>query len=359
MTGELLRSLHEGIFEQPLWSGFLDRLRAQAGGHYASLIFRPPGQEDLIELISGAAAPEHFQRTFLERYARDPLPYYDMRVGRVYALEELVEPTDPLLLAFHDEMIRPLDMGRTRLVRVTEPSGVDAWLACSARKNGDATVAALLDALVPHLRSALRAFVAIERERFRSAVTTDAFRRLNFGWVSLDAHARIVDMTPGMDQFFQRSRVLRRGRYDRLTPVDPALDRLLTEAIRRFTTDANATPRAINLSRDPLTDMLLQPVRAPVPTAKSMPVAIAYLSGDRLSKTDRCEQLGELFGLLPSEARLAWAMVQGLSIADAAVELGLTVETARTYSKKIYSKTGTAGQAALIRTILMSVMSLA
>jgi DNA-binding CsgD family transcriptional regulator len=62
---------------------------------------------------------------------------------------------------------------------------------------------------------------------------------------------------------------------------------------------------------------------------------------------------------LPSEARLAWAISQGLSIADPAQSLGLTIETARKHSKKIYAKTGTRGQAELVRLILTSVLALA
>ena len=44
---------------------------------------------------------------------------------------------------------------------------------------------------------------------------------------------------------------------------------------------------------------------------------------------------------------------------EAAADLGLTVETARNYSKKIYAKTGARGQAELVRNILTGVLALA
>jgi len=62
--------------------------------------------------------------------------------------------------------------------------------------------------------------------------------------------------------------------------------------------------------------------------------------------------LVDLFGLLPSEARLAAALAGGDSLAEAAVHLGLTIETARTYSKKVFAKTGTRGQTDLVHRIL-------
>src|SRR3546814_6922591 len=72
---------------------------------------------------------------------------------------------------------------------------MDAWLSCAGGREVGPAVGALLTALVPHLRIALRSFVAFEREKFRSSVTSEAFGRLNSGWLTLDARCRIVDMT--------------------------------------------------------------------------------------------------------------------------------------------------------------------
>ena len=90
---------------------------------------------------------------------------------------------------------------------------------------------------------------------------------------------------------------------------------------------------------------------------QAKPAAFIYVNGDRWSQADRCEQLVDLFGLLPSEARLAWMMAQATSITEAADALGLTIETARNYSKKIYAKTGARGQAELVRIVLTSVLA--
>lgn len=357
--GGLLAALHEGMFEQPLWHGFLEKLRARTGAAYVSLAFRPIDEERIVELYAGPAMPLHLDRLFNEKYVRDPLPYRQMREARVYTMEELLDPADPLQQTYRKALLEKLGVTSMRLVRVAEPSGMDAWLSCAGGREVGPAVSALLTALVPHLRIALRNFIAFEREKFRSSVTSEAFGRLNFGWLTLDARCRIVDMTPHLEQLFQRSGVLRRGRYDRLTPASPAIDRELTALVKSFAQDSEGRPRAINLSRDPLMDMLVRPFRDHSLSAQSPPVAIAYISGDRWSQADRCDQLVDLFGLLPSEARLAWAIAQGMSIGQAAKDLGLTLETARNYSKKIYAKTGARGQAELVRIILTSVLAFA
>lgn len=346
VDNNLLIALYAGMFEQPLWSTFLDQLRSQLGAHYVGIAFRPVGENRLVELFDGDHPPSDLLQ----------LPYRSMREGRIYALEELIDPQQKGL---YDALVAPWGMTQIRMVRVTEPSGVEAWLSCAARRDVGSSMGTLMTLLAPHLRNALRSFIALERERYRSAMTTEMFRRLDFGWLSLDARCRIVEAAPHMETFFQRSNVLRRGRYDRLTPLSPAVDRQLASLVKQFAHDAEARPKAINLSRDPLIDMLVSPAPDRSLSIQSPAVAIVYISGDRLSQADRCDQLVDLFGLLPSEARLAWAIAQGQSIAEAADELGLTIETARNYSKKIYAKTGSRGQAELVRNILTSVLALA
>jgi DNA-binding CsgD family transcriptional regulator len=86
---------------------------------------------------------------------------------------------------------------------------------------------------------------------------------------------------------------------------------------------------------------------------------IAFLQGETRFGARRHEQIAELFGLLPSEARLALLISQGASLAEAADKLAITLETARSYSKRIYAKMGVRGQADLVRSILTSVLTLA
>ena len=89
-------------------------------------------------------------------------------------------------------------------------------------------------------------------------------------------------------------------------------------------------------------------------TAPALREALAATGALRWS-----QDLVDLFDLTPAEARLAWSLAQGLSIAEAAEAHGLTVETARYYSKKIYAKTGARGQVDLVRNILTGVLALA
>jgi DNA-binding CsgD family transcriptional regulator len=155
------------------------------------------------------------------------------------------------------------------------------------------------------------------------------------------------------------STMLVKDRAGRLTARGSEVAGEIARAVSDLIGDPHARPRAIVLSRDPWLDMLLVGSSIRAGATRPAPTLVAYVHADHWSSADRCEQLGELFDLIPSEARLALALSRGMSIAEAAGELGLTVESARTYSKRIYAKTGARGQADLVRFIHRSVLAIA
>jgi DNA-binding CsgD family transcriptional regulator len=360
---DLLPSLLEGVFEEPPWGGFLGRLRQETQADYAALTFRPPGKplNQVVHLYSGAPSPPLVSQLYHEQlYQTDPLPYYNLTEERAYALHELLRAGEPVHDKYYRDFLVPSGMTAMRMMRVMEASGVNGWLHIT-RRTSDFTARddALLQAIAPYLRNALRNFVALEHERFNASVTSDAISRLAFGWFTLDANLRVLDCDRQGESLLAHSGILGRSASGHLTARPRALEREITAAIRALAADARSRPRAIILSRDPWLDMLLTPTHKRSISAKPDPAVIAYVHGDNWSSADRCEQLAELFLLLPSEARLALALSRGMTITEAAAELGLTVETARNYSKKIYSKLGARGQSDLVRFVMRSVLAFA
>ena len=328
---ELLVPLHDGVFEQPMWQTFMARLRSVAGAAGAMLVIRTEGARDRLVLQQGVCGDAFALLT------------EEMREGRVYALAELADG----------------QAGDLRAIRLRGEAGEDAWLALVSGASFSAEHSRLLTALAPHLRVALRVMSSLEQEKARASMSADAFARMNFGWIAIDERCRIVDLDEQAQRFLEGSGSLRRGPYDRLTPSSPAIDRQLTAIARECAQDRKARPRAFNLGRDPWIEILVSPVRLEALAGNGRAVAMIYLRGDRSSSADRHEQLVDLFDLTPAEARLAWSLSQGASIAEAAKLHGLTVETARYYSKRIYAKTGARGQVDLVRNILTGVLALA
>jgi DNA-binding CsgD family transcriptional regulator len=355
----LLEGLLEGLGEEPLWATFLSRLREGLGADYTSIVFRPipvgQPQSRVVHLFSGADWPPLIAAAYREGgYQDDPLPYFALTEGRPYRLSELLTAGDPDHEDYRRRMLEPSGMNVMRLVRIGA-GGISAWLTVS-RNEGEfpPSADALIQALVPALRAAIAARIALERERTGAAVASEAIRRMNFGWITLDAEGRILDADSHGARLLEGGAMLLRGRGGRLTARDPQVSREIAAAIR----NPGERPRAIVLHREPWLDMLLVPANLRQ-AAGPAPALVAYVHSDSWSSADRCEQLGELFDLIPCEARLALALSRGMSLAEAADELGLTVESARTYSKRIYAKTGARGQADLVRFIHRSVLAIA
>ena len=61
--------------------------------------------------------------------------------------------------------------------------------------------------------------------------------------------------------------------------------------------------------------------------------------------------LGRLWGLTPTEGRVAASLAESESIAKAAAELAIRPETAKSHLKQIFQKTGVRRQNALTRLI--------
>jgi len=360
----LLEPLIAGMVEQPPWQSFLDALRARVEGDYASLVFRPlpygTPEARVIHLYSGQPSPDRVSRHYRENlYLSDPMPYHDMEEGRVYALGELLHSGQPRDEAYLSDLLVPSGMNHMRMIRYAA-DGVSGWITITRRDSDFADcVDGVLEWLAPYMSAAIGALARLERERMAAEVAGEAVRRMSFGWITLDAGGRVIEADALGREVLASAGRLSLGKDGRLTARDPALRKEIIAATGELTGNPQARPRAIVLSREPWLDLLLVPSGQRMGTTQAAPALIAYVHADTWSSADRCDQLAQLFDLAPSEARLALALSRGMSISEAAPDLGLTVESARTYSKRIYAKTGARGQADLVRFIHRSVLAIA
>lgn len=353
----------DGAFETPLWSTFLAQLREETGADFATMIFRPPGRslDQALHLFSGDL-PETQVINVYQQYLRslNLLSDFGMEEGSVYTFDDVYPPKETAHLAFYHEAVVPSGITAARMVRVVEPTGINAWLTISRRgPDFGAPEDDLLRELAPLLRGALRNYVALERERYTSSLSREALRRLYFTWMTLDASGCVLDYEHEMEHVFARSQVLSRGASGRLIAKPPHLEGAILQAVRDLSKDPKARPRAFTLNWDPWLDMLLMPAVQNQLTASPQATVVAYVHGDSWQASDRCEQLVELFRLSRGEARLALAVSRGMSIAEAAVKFGLKTETARKYTKSIYSKTGARGLPDLVRIVMRSGLAFA
>jgi DNA-binding CsgD family transcriptional regulator len=239
------------------------------------------------------------------------LPFAELRPGRVYDLDEIV--------ALSDRRVEPGFFEATgirsgRFMRVVEPGGASACIRLM-RAPGEYTAAdsSLISAMAPHLSIATRTFMTLARAHFRSAISEAILERAGIGWVSQSEDQRLID--------------------------------------------ANSLGRAAHAQREAAH---WASIPAPTGDGSLEPAAAILLTRQARSLSGvQAKVLADALGISPSEARLAIRLAEGQSLVEAAAALGITTGTARSYSKSLFAKTGTRGQAELVRLVLTNVAALA
>ncbi len=360
---DILEALHNGPLETPLWNSFLKELRSRINAEFCGLFFRQGDAHITDSTVFWATSTvlEDLLPAYKQGFHEyDPVPWDDLVPGRVYSIREFMREGDPRHEAYMRDFLIP---GRRQFMHVMRVLAPDGYNACLTIWRSDQEFrpeeCAYVATLAAHLRTSLALYSVIERERVRAGISGEAVRQLNFAWLRLDGRGRVLDMDAQAQELVRNSPAVRILADNRLALATPEANRRLAEALRDFSADSALKPRALRLSDDPWLDMLLRPVRDHVLSGPARPVLTAYIHGDRGSSAARVELFVQLFGLSPSEARLALALSRGRTIAEAAAEQGITEQTARGYSKIVYAKTGARGQADLVRILLASAASLA
>ncbi|PLK26187.1 LuxR family transcriptional regulator [Novosphingobium sp. TH158] len=329
----LLLPLFDGLFEKPLWETFLRRLAQRTGADRVRMtISNPasPGQQPLQ------------RRVVADRLAEDPgepeafdsRVYNVLRPNRVYALEEIREFDRPAERATQDAALAAARIGDARLIRISGRGDIEAWIVLlHERPTFGAVDSALLTALAPAVSTVLALFAAIGGLRLRA-----------------DAYRETLDLL-GIDQAV----LDRDGQPLGIDPNPPALP------VPAFAEDCTALSAAPAGERRIVQGkVLLRPSGLHREGLTHPAAAIATWRTGRLPEPrDAARVLMQEHGLSAREAALAEALSRGVPLIEAGRALQLTDETTRNYSKRIYAKTGTSGQADLVRLVLTGLAPLA
>ena len=94
-------------------------------------------------------------------------------------------------------------------------------------------------------------------------------------------------------------------------------------------------------------------------SARSRCVAtLVFVCDSERALADAEDVLEDFYDLTPSEARLATHLMNGATLADSAIALGIRLQTAKSHLKRIFSKTHTRRQSELVHLLMQSVASL-
>lgn len=304
-----------------LWRDFLDVLAASARAESA-----------LLQLFSQGRETRHWRLG--PRLSDGPPEPHLMRHGRVYSQIDL--PGNGAA----DQPLRALKW----------PIGSEGFgLLTLERRERDfrAVDGQHLSTLLPFLGQALSGWQALRLAQDRADLNGRLVAGLGAGWMVLGQAGNVLDMSPWLRDWISGSPDLRL-RGDRLEFSDPLLGQAFQQAVASLAS-GSASARPVELSRDPPLQMILTKGQH-----AGEPVLIAGLRLARPARGLPVHEVAATFDLSRSEARLAVLLCDGFSLAEAAGELGWTLETARSCSKQIYARMGVSGQPGVLRRMLNS-----
>ena len=350
----LLLPLFEGIFETPVWETFLRRLLVRTGAQRIRMTVRSsaaPGQPALRRRVTSDRFGANEDPG--EPGPLDPSAYAALRPNRVYTLDEMRDFDSASARAAQDRLLKDARIADARLIRVAGRGDLNAWLVLlHEREVFTAADSALLTALSPSIAVALALFSTIGEMRLRTETAEGSLALMGIGQAVLDTEGRVLVA----DRLAQQLLPLPHAAARAPGAVSPAV----ALACGELSMAPSEARRVVHGAENILPDLLLRPVRRDAYAPPHPATAVAtFRTAQREEPARKVQVIASTLGLSAREAALAEAVSRGVPLVEAGKALSLTAETTRNYSKRIYAKTGTKGQADLVRLVLTGLAALA
>lgn len=265
---------------------------------------------------------------------------------------------------FYKEYLSQYGVGYILGVDIGTVRGISGKLRLARLERGEdfsPRERAICQALIPYLRAALNIFVMrVDMETEKDALSATV-SGMSVGSIHVDADSQILEANaPALAILEQRDGLFRVG--DRLMLDEPKKSRQLHELVRKnaegaLHSGASGSARAMLVDRPSGRESISLLVR-PGSSGGQLSIrqtALIHLVDPAQPRSPVIDTLTQLFGLTPSEARVALSLSNGNSIAETARASATSKNTIRSHVRAIFSKMGISRQSDLIRTVLISV----
>lgn len=356
----LLKCIFEGALETPPWQSLVRELRHTCGASHGDLLFQRPKSysTDFVEIFDFESRPSDITEQYRLRYSNtNPLPYFSMQAGKAYTLREMIGELDDS--PFYHDFLHPAGLDDLIMLYVEESGGFRCWLSVARRQElGPFSTEDLVTCewIAEHMQTALTIFSALKKIELDRDIYASALHNLHMGYVLLDQHGHVIRMDETAEQVLARnSDIFLHGNVlrVRLTEKNAELQKIIDEGLQYADNDYS---RGLNIpGARQLGLMIKSAPDSPILASHIVPHLVIYINEPTAETSAPKARIAELFELSPTEAALVAELVHGRTLAEAAANINITEQTARSYSKRIFSKTGTRRQAELVRLILTSV----
>lgn len=366
----LLGLLYQGPMEATPWSSSLELVRRRLDASFATLVLRTPASSrpGLIVNASvyGSSLPGE------PSYSNDYYslcPFIGLPTDQVRTADEIFGESGWRGNQFYKQYLQPLDLRYILAANIRTEDGVECAFFVSrnhAANDFGAIEKAFIEVLLPHLKRAVdlhSKLDVLESERSLYASTID---RMLIGAVILDEGGEVLKTNSAANDLITENDGIQVSR-NMLKAHCPLENRKLQKAIQQgLNNHLNAAISSVEVStlsrpsgKMPLTVLIRAiPLNYYSKEKKRRPAVVIFIRDPVSTSQTSREVLRKLFKLTRTETELALLLTDGLTLDEAADQLGIMKNTVRTHLRGIFAKTGATRQATLMKTLLSSVVAL-
>lgn len=364
---ELIGAIYQGPLESVPWGGTLVTLRAVMRANWVTLILRPASADQPALLVrAGDRGAEVYNAAYSHYQVFSMDPFVGLPVERAVTIDEM-KGTSWMTGEFYRAFIEPNRIRYILGADIVTEGGADCRLRITrpaTDRDFSEADRSLCQALLPHLKRAVilhSRINLIETERLLYSSTMD---RMLVGTVVFDEKGSVMRTNRVADTVLADNdgiRIIQSRLHAEFPSEDRELQRLIKVALASPGASP-AVPEAMSVTR-PSGRASLGVLVRPVPLGewsedRHRPTAVAFIRDPEQRSQLSQEMIRHLFGLTGAEAMLALLLASGLTLDEAAVELGIRKNTIRAHLRSIFAKTGVRRQTTLVHMLLSSVASI-
>ncbi|MDB5397388.1 MAG: hypothetical protein JWM91_4894 [Rhodospirillales bacterium] len=365
MRDDVIAAIYDAPLADRPWASLAPLLRSVTNASSVMFKFTPAGRADGEVIVADAEwdfdGPSDLYRRVYQY--KDPVSYEHMSVGKFYRFEDLIARDVLLRSEFYTRFCKPLNIEHAFFCYFGRHDGVDAWLYGArdgARGPFSAAEARSIRQFLPHLDRSVQVYCRLERQRSEMQIYATTTAALGVGVVLLDRQGSIVGCNGEADAILAAGLPILRVE-NRLRLAGSAR-RNYAQILEKVAGDPSTPAQTMIAGGEAGKKVSLVIRRVEELTGRATttgPAFVIYLNRGPQAVTQRMVTfVAEYFGLTHVEARFAVLLADGLALDGIAMRLGVTRMSARTYCKRVLTKTGASRQSELVRLVLTSLARL-
>jgi DNA-binding CsgD family transcriptional regulator/PAS domain-containing protein len=349
----IVSALYECVLDPAGWPRVLERIRDAVDGAAVWIAVHYPHQVRSVYELEVGTDPEQ-QRRLRENY----VPFspfmgvvHHVEPGDIVSVGDVIDYREFTEGRFHKEWSAPQGWSDFIMAVLTKEASRFTWLGVCLRERATTEQKRKVAAFRPHVERALRISELLESRTAQAADLAAAMEGLATGVILVSEDLTVRGINPAAERLMQgrgfscHEGILRVPKSESGAELLAAVAACSHDKLDRAGASVLFSDDEGGLS---LLAHILPLVRPRANTAREA-VAAIFLTNPAAPVQTPVEAFVRRFALTPSETRVLLAIMDGKNPRAIAAAQGVAMPTIRTHLHRLYDKTGTKGQADIVR----------